>query len=73
MAPGEKIWLKRANIPIWVIQLIVLLIFTASAGIALYAVENIDNLNGNISLGNNVEQVLKCVFPNHTFVFGATA
>ena len=68
MARGEKIWLKRANIPIWVIQLIVLLIFTASAALALYAVDNIDNLD-NISLGDNVEQVLKCASPIHGSVF----
>ena len=46
--------MKRVLIPIWVIQLIVLLVFAAAAGLALYAV-------GSVDLGNAVENVLKYV------------
>jgi hypothetical protein len=56
MARGEKIWLKRANIPLWVIQLICLCIFTAAAGIALYAVESV---SGDYGLGGDIQHALK--------------
>ena len=56
MARGEKIWLKRANIPLWIIQLICLLIFTAAAGFALYAVESVSDDYG---FSGDVEHALK--------------
>lgn len=68
MARGEKIWLKRANIPIWVIQLLVLLIFTASSAIALYAVSSIENFDDNV--GDDVKQVLKCASPIYGTLYG---
>jgi hypothetical protein len=56
MARGEKIWLKRANIPLWIIQLICLLIFTAAAALALYAVERVSSDYG---FSGDVEHALK--------------
>ena len=53
---AEKLWLKRVNVPIWVIQLIVLLIFTGTAAIALYVVADAGD---QLDLGDNVENVLK--------------
>ena len=48
--------MKRVDIPIWIVQLICLLIFTASAGIALYAV---DNYSDDLDFSDKVENALK--------------
>lgn len=56
MARMEKIWMKRMNIPIWVAQLLVMLIFTGAAAVALYAVDQIDDDYG---LRNDLYSLLK--------------
>ena len=56
MARGEKIWLKRANIPLWIVQLICLVIFTGGAGVALYAVERVSSDYG---VGGDIEHALE--------------
>ncbi|KAK3701068.1 hypothetical protein LTR37_015630 [Vermiconidia calcicola] len=48
---GDKIWLKKALIPLWSIQLIVLLLFSATSALALWAVDQVE-------LDNSVESVL---------------
>ncbi|KAK3699512.1 hypothetical protein LTR37_016381 [Vermiconidia calcicola] len=50
---GEKIWLKRVLIPLWVIQLIVLLIFSAASAFALYV-----TTSEQLELDNSVKSVL---------------
>ena len=50
----EKIFLKRVLIPLWVIQILVLLVFAGAAGVVLYAVEKVNP-------DDSVESVLKYV------------
>lgn len=57
---GDKIWLKRVLIPIWVIQLIILLIEVAGSAISLYAVDSYSD-------GNIVYEGFKCVSPTANF------
>ena len=45
---GDKIWLKRVLIPLWVIQLIILLIFTGASAFALYIVEHDDEFETSV-------------------------
>ena len=52
--------MKRVDIPIWIVQLICLLIFTASAGIALYAV---NKYSGDLDFSDRVENAVKYGFP----------
>ena len=51
---GEKIWLKRVLIPLWIVQLIVLVIFCVAAGLSLYAVDTFE-------FDDTIENVLKYV------------
>jgi hypothetical protein len=51
---AEKIWLKRVLIPLWIIQLLILGAFAASAALSLYVVDNTD-----IELGDRLENAVK--------------
>ena len=48
---ADKIWLKRALIPLWVLQFLVLLILIGSSAVGLYAVQE---YNEDVNVGSNV-------------------
>lgn len=51
--------MKRVLIPLWIIQLICLVIFAAGAGFALYVV---DKANDDYGFDENVQNALKYAF-----------
>ena len=55
--------MKRVLIPLWVIQILILLAFTAASALALYAV---DTYSEEVNLNDSVQRVLKyvCIVKN---------
>ena len=59
---ADKIWLKRALIPLWVLQLLVLLILIGSSAVGLYAVQE---YNEDVDVSDNVYMAATYVFHIH--------